>query len=66
LEDKGNTFDIFKKFALGPKMSLGHPWWRLEVTMDRNSTTQEWKSIVMVKASSMNSLQPIHHNKMVW
>jgi hypothetical protein len=26
LEDKGKTFDIFKKFATRAEMNLGNPW----------------------------------------
>jgi transposase InsO family protein len=66
LEDKDKTFDIFKKFATRAQNEFGSSMVKIRSDNGSEFATQKWKSIVMVKASSMNSPKNIHPNKMVW
>jgi hypothetical protein len=66
LEDKGKTFDIFKKFATRAQNEFGSSMVKIRSDNGsefRNTRVEEYCD---GEGISINSPQPIHHNKMVW
>jgi hypothetical protein len=63
LQDKSETQGTPKRFLRRAQNEFERK--RSEATMDLNSRIFKWKSNLRRKASSMSSLLPTHHNKIV-
>jgi hypothetical protein len=65
LEEKSQTQETLKGFLRRAQNEFGLRIKRLEATMGQSSRTLKLKAFLRRTASSMSSLLPTHHNKMV-
>jgi hypothetical protein len=65
LQEKSQTQETLKAFLRRAQNEFGLRIKKIRATMGRSSRTHKSKAFLRMRASSMSSLLPTHHNKMV-